>query len=134
MLTSVNLQNVLVLAHPNLPDAADNATQVSNDIETQGINSSHGLLYDETLRQTLRNGQVDLLIALGGDGTMLRAGHLCAPYTVPILGINMGRFGFLTEIQMEQWREVMPHLFSGDYWLEQRMMLRAELFICWMAA
>ena len=128
MPASINLQNVLVLAHPSLPEAAENAAQVAQHFQTQGISSLHGLLYDEALRQKVKDGKVDLLVALGGDGTMLRAGHLCAPNNVPILGINMGRFGFLTEIQLDQWRDVIPHLFSGDYWLEQRMMLRAELW------
>ncbi len=90
-----------------------------NIFKHTGIASTHGLLYDEALRQRVKDGKFDLLIALGGDGTMLRAGHLCAPNDVPILGINMGRFGFLTEIQQDQWREIMPRLFSGDYWLEQ---------------
>jgi len=125
---SPKLRNVLVLAHPSLPESAEQAAQVSEYMQSHGIDSSHGLLYDESLRQKVIAGEVDLLIALGGDGTMLRAGHLCAPYNVPILGINMGRFGFLTEIQLEQWGEVMPRLFSGDYWLEHRMMLRAELW------
>jgi NAD+ kinase len=124
----MNLRYVLVLAHPSLPDAAENAAQVSKHFQTQGIGATHGLLYDEALRQKVKDGKVDLLIALGGDGTMLRAGHLCAPNNVPILGINMGRFGFLTEIQLDQWHEIMPRLIAGDYWLEQRMMLHAELW------
>src|SRR5512136_2529343 len=99
MPTSINLQNVLVLANPSLPDAAENAAQVAQHFQAQGIVSAYGLLYDEALRQKVNAGKVDLLVALGGDGTMLRAGHLCAPNNVPILGINMGRFGFLTEIQ-----------------------------------
>jgi NAD+ kinase len=128
MPASMNLQSVLVLAHPSLPDATEHAAQISKHFQAQGIASAHGLLYDEAQRQKLKDGKVDLLIALGGDGTMLRAGNLCAPNNVPILGINMGRFGFLTEIQLDQWHEVIPRLFSGDYWLERRMMLRAELW------
>jgi NAD+ kinase len=124
----MNLQNVLVLAHPSLPEAAENAAQVAEHFQAHGIASIHGLLYDEALRKRVKDGIFDLLIALGGDGTMLRAGHLCAPNDLPILGINMGRFGFLTEIQLDQWRDIMPRLFSGDYWLERRMMLRAELW------
>ena len=57
---------------------------------------------------------------------MLRAGHLCAPIGVPILGINLGHFGFLMEIREDQWQEFLPHLFEGNYWLENRMMLCAE--------
>jgi NAD+ kinase len=74
----------------------------------------------------VKDGEFDLLIALGGDGTMLRAGHLCGPIQVPILGINLGRFGFLMEVRQQQWRDFVPRLLAGDYWLEKRMMLCAE--------
>jgi NAD+ kinase len=57
---------------------------------------------------------------------MLRASRLCAPLGIPILGINLGRFGFLMEVRRNEWRERLPLLFEGRYWLERRMMLRAE--------
>ncbi len=66
------------------------------------------------------------LIVLGGDGTMLRASHLCAPAGVPILGINLGLIGFLMELQRDEWREYLPRLLKGDYRLEERMLLCAE--------
>jgi NAD+ kinase len=69
----------------------------------------------------------DLLIVLGGDGTMLRAGHLCGPCEVPVLGVNLGRFGFLTEVSREGWQAALEHVLKGEFWLERRMMLRAEL-------
>ena len=117
---------ILVVAHPRLKEAIALGEEITRFIETQGINVLNGLLYDEEINRQIRIGDADLVIALGGDGTMLRAGNLCAPYNLPILGINMGRFGFLTEIREEQWREVFPRLLSGDFWIEQRMMLCAE--------
>jgi NAD+ kinase len=57
---------------------------------------------------------------------MLRASHLCAPCALPILGINMGRLGFLMQIGREEWHAALERLFKGDYWIENRMMLRAE--------
>ena len=57
---------------------------------------------------------------------MLRAGHLCGPHNVPILGINMGRFGFLMEIRQDGWRASLERLLNGDFWFEKRMMLSAE--------
>lgn len=77
------------------------------------------------LRQVVQNGGTDILIVLGGDGSMLRAGHLCGPSNVPILGINFGHFGFLTELRRGGWWEVLPRLASGEFRLEDRMMLRA---------
>lgn len=70
--------------------------------------------------------EIDLLVALGGDGTMLRAGHLCAPCGVPVLGVNLGQFGFLIEVQADDWKAALERVLAGNYWLERRMMLRAE--------
>jgi NAD+ kinase len=120
------IQNAVILAHPQLPEAAQNAAQIAAFLQELGIPAAHGLLYDTALRQRLKTGEFDLLISLGGDGTVLRAGHLCAPHDVPILAINLGRFGFLTEVKQDQWREMLPRLRSGDYRLEHRMMLHAE--------
>jgi NAD+ kinase len=120
------IQNAVILAHPQLSEAAQEAAQIAAFLQELGISAAHGLLYDTTLRQRLKTGEFDLLISLGGDGTVLRAGHLCAPHDVPILAINLGRFGFLTEVKQDQWREMLPRLCSGDYRLEHRMMLHAE--------
>jgi len=122
----IRFNAMLVVAHPQLPEAAEQASEIAAFLRSQGISASDGLLYDEAVKEHIQNGKSNLLIALGGDGTMLRAGNLCAPFNLPILGINMGRFGFLTEIQQGHWRDFFPRLFSGDYWIEHRMMLRCE--------
>ncbi len=85
-----------------------------------------GLLQDADLIQRIEAGEFELLIALGGDGTMLRAGSIGAPLGLPILGINFGHFGFLTEIQQNQCAELLPRLVEGRYRLEERMLLYAE--------
>lgn len=120
------IHNAVILAHPQLPEALNEAAQIAAFLQELGIPATHGLLYDTALRQRLKTGEFDLLISLGGDGTVLRAGHLCAPHDVPILAINLGRFGFLTEVKQDQWREVLPRLRTGDYRFEHRMMLHAE--------
>jgi len=67
---------------------------------------------------------VDLLVTLGGDGSILQAARLAAPYGALILGVNLGRVGFLTEAEPTQWKAVLSRVLSGDYWVEERMMLR----------
>jgi NAD+ kinase len=67
----------------------------------------------------------DLLVTLGGDGSILRAARAAARYGTPILGVNLGRVGFLTEACPETWRDVLSRALVGDYWVEERMMLRA---------
>ena len=68
--------------------------------------------------------ETDLLVTLGGDGSILRAARAAAPYCTPILGVNLGRVGFLTEAEPEMWREVLSQVLAGDYWIEERMMLQ----------
>jgi NAD+ kinase len=117
---------IAIAAHPQINEAIREAVEIAAFLEERGIHTIHGLLYDDELRSRVIDREFDLLIALGGDGTMLRAGHICGPSEIPILGINLGRFGFLMEIRQEQWRKMLPRLLEGDYRLERRMMLRAE--------
>lgn len=116
-----------IAAHPSLKDASQQAEIIANVLKNLGAEIvEYGSIYDDRLKQQLLSGSYDVLIALGGDGTILRAGHLCAQPDVPILGINMGRFGFLTEVQNREWESVLPDLLQGKYRVEQRMMLWAE--------
>lgn len=119
-------KRIAIVGHPKLPEALEEITQITSFLDGHGFLTTQGLLYDEALDERIKAGEFDLVIALGGDGTMLRAGHLCGPSGVPILGINLGRFGFLMEIRQNQWRKIMPRMLRGEYWVERRMMLRAE--------
>jgi NAD+ kinase len=123
---SPRFQYIAVVPHPQIPEAVEEADQVVSFLQARGMRATQGMLYDDSLRQNLTLGKFDLMIALGGDGTMLRAGKLCGPYGIPILGINMGRFGFLMEIRQNQWMDATQRLIEGDFWLENRMMLSAE--------
>jgi len=68
--------------------------------------------------------ETDLLVTLGGDGSILRVAHAAAPFGTPILGVNLGRVGFLTEADPATWRDVLSRALIGDYWVEERMMLQ----------
>src|SRR5512135_1096106 len=116
----------VVIAYSKLPEAFAEAEHVVNFLKERGIDAPHGSIYDEELRKRIRAGDFDVLIALGGDGTMLRAGHLCAPSKVPILGIMMGRLGFLMQVQRGEWPQALERLLGGEAWIEHRMMLAAE--------
>ena len=119
-------QRIIITAPPQLPEAAQEASKIAEFVRKNGLIAVHGSLYDKKLRLQTQQSNFDLMIALGGDGTMLRAGHLCAPINLPILGINLGRFGFLTEVKKNEWPEILPRLITGEYWIEHRMMLRVE--------
>jgi NAD+ kinase len=119
-------RHVIVVAYSKLPDAISEAAAINSYLEQNGLKSACGIVDDASLRKQVKAGEFDLLIAVGGDGTMLRASHLCAPCNVPILGINVGRLGFLMQFSREQWHSALEQLFKGEYWIEKRMMIRAE--------
>lgn len=116
----------VVVAYPKMPEAFAEADLVVKFLQAKGYEAPQGSIYDEDLRKRVKAGDFDMLIAVGGDGTMLRAGHLCAPSKVPILGIKMGRLGFLMQVDRTEWREMLEQLFKGEAWIEHRMMLAAE--------
>jgi NAD+ kinase len=119
-------QRIAVALHPGISCAADLAQQVMDYLRLHGSTDPFcASVHDENLRRRVGEGEFDMLIAMGGDGTMLRAGHLCAPYKVPILGINLGHFGFLTEVSKDKWQASLPLLLQGEFRLENRMMLHA---------
>ncbi len=119
-------QRPVVTAYPKMPQAFAEAEAMSAFLKEKGVEAPFGSLYDSDLRKRVKNGDYDMLIAVGGDGSVLRAGHLCAPSGVPILGVNLGRLGFLIQIERQEWREYFEKLLNGEAWIENRMMLRAE--------
>ncbi|SIS19601.1 NAD kinase [Williamsia sterculiae] len=71
----------------------------------------------------------EVVIVLGGDGTFLRAAELAYPASIPVLGINLGRIGFLAEAEANRVDEVMVQLISGDYRVEDRMTLDVAVLV-----
>lgn len=71
--------------------------------------------------------EVDIILSFGGDGTLLQSAHLAGRHGTPILGINIGRMGFLADVEVEHVREAISALERGDYTVEARMALEAEL-------
>lgn len=85
-------------------------------------------LPDRTLRVTREEPAApDAVIVLGGDGSIIRAAHYAAKKGVPILGINLGRLGYLCELEKEE-IPLLASLLEGKYDLEKRMMLSAQVF------
>ena len=68
----------------------------------------------------------DLVLSFGGDGTLLRTAHLTGPNDTPLLGVNIGRLGFLADIEVEQLHEALEQIAAGEYTIEERMVLEAR--------
>jgi NAD+ kinase len=76
------------------------------------------------------NGQLagtDAVLVLGGDGTILAVARSCAEQQVPILGVNFGRVGFLTELEPGEVDEKLPLYLDGNFWVDERSMLQAQV-------
>lgn len=77
---------------------------------------------------TLQLGECDLIITVGGDGTLLQAARRLVEHDTHILGINLGRLGFLTDISPLELESRLDKIFAGDFKQEARFLLRAEVF------
>ncbi len=80
-----------------------------------------------TLELSEMDGNVDLAIVLGGDGTLLNIARTLAPHGVPLVGVNQGRLGFLTDISLETMLETIGDMLAGKYIVEERMLLATRL-------
>lgn len=69
------------------------------------------------------NGMVDLAIVLGGDGTMLNIAQTLTPFKIPLVGVNQGRLGFLTDISLDNMLQIILEILEGKFVAEQRMLL-----------
>jgi NAD+ kinase len=119
-------RRVLLLNHPSVGGAGRLVADMADQLQAWGFQTQVASLESDT-RPELFAGY-DLVIALGGDGTMLHTNRLTAQLGVPVLGVNLGRLGFLAEVQPDEWRQVLERVCQGDYWIEPRLMLHAELF------
>ncbi|MEO6281054.1 NAD kinase [Roseateles sp.] len=101
-----------------------NGLEVSLEAET-ALNT--GLTDYDALSHDQLGKACDLAVVVGGDGTMLGFAREMARYGVPLLGINQGRLGFITDIPIERWRESLAPVLAGDYEVESRAMLEGAV-------
>lgn len=119
-------KNILLMPNAAVPKASLLADRISACLKTHAVD--HNVFcYDYENPTQLPNIEGhDLIIVIGGDGTLLRAGHFCAPLGIPLLGVQAGRLSFLVEINEVDLENNLKRLLNADYRLESRMMLQAE--------
>jgi NAD+ kinase len=121
------LKAVGVLDHPKVPETGIVATEIAAALQAWGATPYRAKTWDTAALEDIVP-QLDLIVVLGGDGSTLRAARVGAPHNVPVTSVNMGRLGFLSEMTPDNWRTQLPHMLRGDYWIEERMMMRAEAY------
>lgn len=120
------MDNIGILYQTRIPGSEAVAEEISGWLEERGVNTWLGAGREDGLLDE-HAADMDLLIVLGGDGTTLRAARMLSPYDVPIFGVNMGRVGFLSEAQPEDWAEKLESVLDGNYWIERRLRMQANL-------
>lgn len=95
--------------------------------ECAAAHLGHNLPYTVATAHEL-GAMCDAAIALGGDGTMLGAARALAPHNVPIIGINAGRLGFITDITVEDMARIVPEMLAGKCIADERRLLEGRVF------
>src|ERR1700686_911540 len=132
------MATIAFVVHPERPEAAAIARQATAWIEAgghrvvqvrdagppdddllveQGAGSPGALRTDPPQL----DDTIDLAVSLGGDGTMLRTVALASSHGTPVLGVNLGRLGYLTEVEPEGLEHALERFLSGDYGVEERI-------------
>ena len=96
------------------------------EIEREQIKHQTGCTVQEVSRDQLAH-DVDLILVLGGDGTMIATARLMGDREVPVLGVNFGGLGYLAEFRIEELYNALESILSGNYRLDKRVMLDVEL-------
>lgn len=125
------MKAVYMLMHQHKPNVAEIAANVLNAFHKAGISVSAERWLEQLMSDLpfdhCTADECEAVIAVGGDGTLLRANSLALLYDKPVFGINVGRVGFLTEIELDQLETACQALALDHYTVETRMMLEANL-------
>lgn len=113
------LQAVGLIFNTDKPLAAQVAERVGDWLEKNGV---------RVITELAQSQGADAMVVLGGDGTLLRAARQVSLLGIPVLGVNLGHLGFLTEIELSDLFSSLEKVVNGDYTLEERMMLKVTVF------
>lgn len=120
------MQRVVIIHQSRLPHAPQVAEQLGAVVMRQGGNVTVHSSWDQFFKD-VDLGITDLIISVGGDGTILRIARAVASWKIPILGVNMGRLGFITEIEAEEAADKLPLFLEGRGWVEERTMVEVRM-------
>jgi NAD+ kinase len=119
-------RRVLLVTHEARPAAVSAAAQADAELRRHGMTPIHGPSPAEVEREDGRLpdfGDLELVIVLGGDGTILRAAELARGHDAPLVGINLGHVGFLAESERDDVEHVVARAAERDYVVEERLTL-----------
>ena len=134
------IKSIGVIVKPHQPDALETLCALTKwlsergiafvglpEIEREQIEHNTGCQI-QLLSESEMPRQVDLMLVLGGDGTMIATGRMLGDNQVPVIGVNYGGLGYLAEFPIEEMFPALAAIFAGKYTVQQRLMLQVELW------
>jgi len=121
------MKKVGILYHPMKEAAYPLAKKLEEFLGSKGLSAWVCSAWEGETARAQVNGS-DLILSVGGDGTILRAAQAVVPEPTPITGINLGNLGFMTELSVGEAEEKLTALLAGEGWIDERSLLEAELF------
>jgi len=120
------MNKIGILYHPMIKAAYSLAEKLDEFLSSRGISVWLCSAWEGEKSRAQVNG-TDLILSIGGDGTILRAVQAVVPHSIPITGINLGKLGFMTELGADEAVAKLPALLAGEGWIDERTTLEAEL-------
>ena len=122
----MELKNVVVIANGSKPEAESIAEEIRHYLALHGILTDVYVTKDsdEDIQLSIKS---DLVVSVGGDGTVLYCARLVQNLGIPILAVNLGTFGYITEIGRGEWQSVFEDIFGDSERLSRRLMLRVSV-------
>ena len=124
------MKRVLIYTNKHKDPGGTITKRVSDFFESKNV--AYDVIISDKKRTEDRGAEIDnpgydCMIVLGGDGTVLQAAREAWKLDVPIVGVNLGRLGFLTEIEPEKIEDSLNRIYMGDFLTQKRMMLKGEV-------
>lgn len=117
------VRNVLIIANGSKRSSAEEAERIAGSLSDRGLRATiiNTESFDDSMHVPV---DTDLVITLGGDGTVLYAARAVHELGIPILPVNMGTFGYITEISIDEWQDALEHYITKGDNISRRLMLR----------
>jgi len=120
------VKKVGILYHPMNEAAYTLAKKLEVFLKAKGVSVWLCSAWEGEKAKAQVNG-TDLILSIGGDGTILRTAQVAVPGLIPIVGVNLGRLGFMTELSVDEVLGKLPTLLAGEGWIDERAILEAKL-------
>lgn len=126
MLLFLSVKRIGILFHPKVDKSEDFAHKIEEFLRGKGVACWLHSSWDESGAQRQLD-QTDLMVSVGGDGTILRVSRIVYPRQIPIVGVNFGNLGFMAELEAGDALEQLMQIIEGKGWMDERSMLDVTL-------